>query len=266
MHVASNAEDQYARIAGLYDHVPAYRDRGDIAFFTDAATRARGEVLELGCGTGRVLVPIARAGCRITGLDASPSMLRVCSAHLEREPSGVRERVTLTEGDMRSFSLGRTFSLITTPFRSFQHLLTVEEQLATLRAIREHLSADGTFILDVFNPSLDALANRPMGEEFPDTAPYEMADGRRFERRGRIRSHDRTRQINEVELIYYLTDTSGRVEQFVHSFAMRYFFRYEAEHLLARAGFAVQQVFGGYRNEPFGSTYPGELIVVAKRS
>src|SRR5881409_766472 len=127
-----DGSDDYAPIADLYDLVPLYNERSDIAFFVEAALAAGGSVLELGCGTGRVLIPTARAGVEIVGVDASPHMLRVCHERLQPEPDAVRSRVTLVQADMRSFEIDRRFTLATIPFRPFQHLLTVDDQLACL--------------------------------------------------------------------------------------------------------------------------------------
>ena len=258
--------DEYGRIAELYDHVGLYRDRPDLDFYLDAAREAGSPVLEIGCGTGRVLIPTARAGIEITGLDFSPSMLAVCRQRLLAEPDPVRARVTLVEGDMRRFDLGRRFTLVTIPFRPFQHLVSVEDQLACLGSIRRHLVPGGRLILDLFNPSLEALVNRPAGVEAEDTPETLLPDGRRLSRSYRIVSQDRATQANQVELIYYVTHPGGRTERLVHGFAMRYLFRYEAEHLLVRAGFEIEALYAGYDRSPFGSTYPGELIFVARRS
>ena len=257
--------DDYASIAELYDHVTIYRDRPDVDFFIAAARESQGPVLELGCGSGRVLIPTARAGIEIAGLDASPSMLGICRRLLEAEPAEVRARVALTEGDMRSFDLGRTFGLVTLPFRPFQHLVTVEEQLACLASIRRHLSPGGRLILDLFNPSLEALV-QPVGVESAPEAEFSMPDGRRVVRRFRIVSRDRAEQTTQIELIYDITHPDGRAERLLHAFPMRYLFRFEVEHLLVRAGFVVEQLYSGYDKSPFGSSYPGELIAVARRS
>lgn len=260
---ATGEMDQYGLIAGLYDHVALYRDRPDLEFYLDAAREAGSPVLEIGCGTGRVLIPTARAGIEITGLDLSPSMLAVCRQRLLAEPDPVRARVELVEGDMRRFDLGRGFNLVTIPFRAFQHLVSVEDQLACLGSIRRHLVPGGTLILDLFNPSLEALM-RPVGVEAEDTPETLLPDGRRFSRSYRIVSQDRATQTNQVELIYYVTPPGRPTERLVHSFTMRYLFRYEAEHLLVRAGFEIAAVYGGYDRSPFGSSYPGELILVAR--
>jgi SAM-dependent methyltransferase len=259
----SDVVDDYAAIAELYDHVTVYRDRPDVAFFVEFARDAGSPVLELGSGTGRVLLPIARAGIEVVGLDSSPSMLAVCRRLLEQEPPAVRARAELVEGDMRSFDLGRTFTLITIPFRPFQHLVTVEDQLACLESIRRHLKPSGRLILDLFNPSLEVLA-QPVGVESPPESEFSMPDGRRVTRRFRIVSRDRANQVNHVELIYDVIHPDGRAERLIHAFPMRYLFRFEVEHLLARAGFAVEQLYSAYDKSPFGSSYPGELIFVAR--
>lgn len=258
--------DEYAEVADLYDHVVPYATRGDVAFFVDEARAAAGPVLEVGCGTGRVLIPTARAGVEIAGLDGSAAMLARCRAMLNAEPPHVRERVQLHEADMRDFALGRDFALVTLPFRPFQHLLTVDDQLACLHCIREHLVDGGRVILDLFNPSLDFLVNRPTGVEMPEGPPVTLPDGRSLERTFRVVESNRFTQVNTVELIYYVTHADGRKDRRVHAFGMRYLFRYEAEHLLARAGFRVEQLYAGYDRSPYGSTYPGELIFVATKA
>jgi SAM-dependent methyltransferase len=259
--------DGYREIADLYDHVPAYRDRTDVDFFVTAARESGGPVLEVGCGSGRVLIPTARAGITIVGLDASAAMLAVCRRRLEAEPAEVRARVELIRGDMRGFDLGRgRFRLVTLPFRPFQHLLTTDDQLAALGAIHRHLAPGGRVILDAFNPSLDALTQPVTPEEHLDMPPTTLSDGRRLERRSRIVAKDRAAQINQVEIIYYLTHPDGRQERLVHAFPMRYLFRFELEHLLARAGFAVEHLYGGYDGSAFGTAHPGELVFVARKT
>jgi SAM-dependent methyltransferase len=257
--------ETYAFVAELYDHVPAYETRPDVAFYVDAARASGGPVLELGCGTGRVLVPTARAGVEIVGLDFSTHMLAVCRERLLAEPAEVRARAALMCGDMRAFSLLRQFALITIPFRPFQHLLTVEDQIACLAAIHRHLRPNGQLILDLFNPSLDALANRPIGKVFSDEPEFVMPDGRRVIRRHRIAAVDRARQVNDAELIYDVIHPDGRTEQLVHAFPFRYLFRFEVEHLLARTGFSVEHLYADYDKSPFGSKYPGELLFVARK-
>jgi SAM-dependent methyltransferase len=257
--------DVYTLIAELYDYVVPYQNRSDVSFFVEAATQAGGPVLEVGCGTGRILIPTARAGVEITGLDLSPHMLGVCRERLKAEPDQVRSRVRLVEGDMRHFEIPQPFSLVTLPFRPFQHLTTVGDQLACLDCIHQHLETGGKLILDIFNPWLEALAGQKIGEEMSDEPEFSMPDGRRVIRRHKIASRDVFNQINHVELIYYVNHPDGREERLVQSFPMRYIFRFEAEHMLTRAGFEVEQLYADYDKSPYGSKYPGELIFVARK-
>jgi SAM-dependent methyltransferase len=258
--------DEYAFIAELYDYVEPYRTRPDIEFYAQAAVDSGGPVLEVGCGTGRILLPTARAGVTITGVDLSPHMLRVCRERLAAEPVEVQVRARLVQADMRAFYLGQTFKLITLPFRPFQHLITVDDQLACLVTIRRHLADGGRLILDLFNPSLPALTRDNLGQEFGDEPEFTTSDGRRVLRKSRIVARDYFNQVNQTELIYYITHLDGRTERLVHAFQMRYLFRYEAEHLLVRAGFEVEHLYAGYDKSPYGASYPGELIFVASKA
>ena len=257
--------DEYSTVAELYDHVVPYATRGDVEFFVDEALAANGSVLEIGCGTGRVLIPTARAGVSITGIDASSAMLARCRVKVAVEPEKVQQKIELVEADMRHFNLGKTFALATVPFRPFQHLLTVVDQVACLTTIHRHLDRDGRLILDLFNPSIDYLVNRPIGLEISEGPPTALPDGRSLERTFKIVNSDRFEQINDIELMYNVTDSNGRTQRSVHAFRMRYLFRYEVEHLLARTGFLVEQLYAGYDRSAYGSTYPGELIFIARK-
>lgn len=212
-----------------------------------------------------MLIPTARAGIDIVGLDASPRMLHVCLARLQREPQHVQARVELLQGNMRHFTIDQTFALATIPFRPFQHLLTVDDQLACLTSIRRHLADEGRLVFDIFNPSLDMLVTRPVGEEFHSDPEVVMDDGRRVYRRGKIVGHDRFTQVTQHELIYYISHPDGHTERVVHAFSLRNTFRFEAEHLLMRAGYEIERLYADFDRSPYGSTYPGELIFVARK-
>ncbi len=258
--------DEYESIAELYDHVVPYAGRQDVDFFVQEALASGGPVLELGCGTGRILIPTARAGIDIVGIDRSARMLDVCRRRLELETEPVRSRAGLVAADMRQFELGQRFRLVSTPFRPFQHLLTVADQLSCLRCVHRHLDDGGRFILDIFNPYLELLVQTETGVEQGDEPDFVLPDGRRVVRRYRFVSFDRFNQVNQVEMIYYVNYPDGRSERLVHSIQVRYLFRFEAEHLLARGGFRVEQVYADYDRSPLGAKYPGELIVVATKS
>ena len=261
----SGGYQDYDFIAELYDHVTAYSERADVDFFVDEARRSGGPVLEIGCGTGRVLIPTARTGIEITGLDLSGHMLERCRQNLEAESEEVRSRVTLVKGDMRDFDLGDLFSLATIPFRPFQHLTSVDDQLACLGSIRRALTTGGRLILDLFYPMLERLLADDVGEEIDENIEFSLPDGSQVTRKYRIRSRDLFNQLVQSELIYYVTRPDGATERLVHAFPMRYLFHFEAEHLLKLAGFEVEEIYSDYYHSPFGSKYPGEMIILARK-
>lgn len=263
--MAEVLNDEYGPAAEYYDYVSEYVARDDVQFFVEMAQASGGPVLEVGCGTGRVLLPTARAGIEITGLDLSDGMLAVLRRRLAAEPSEVQGRVRLVQGDMRDFDLGQQFALATIPFRPFQHLTTIEDQIRCLTAIRHHLRPGGRLVLDLFNPSIPLLADEARFNESAPGEEVELPDGRRFYRTWRLVDRNYFTQVQQVEMLYYVTHPDGRQERAVHAFPMRWLFRFEAEHLLARCGFEVEHLYSGYDRAEYGSTYPGELIFVARK-
>jgi SAM-dependent methyltransferase len=141
----------------------------------------------------------------------------------------------------------------------------VADQLACLTAIRRHLAPDGRLVFDVFNPSIHNLAKPADDAETDEEPPFTLPDGRTIVRRHRMVERDLIRQVVTGELIYYVTHPDSRQERLVHAFQVRCIFRFEAEHLLARAGFTLDQVYSDFDRSAYGSRYPGELIFVARR-
>jgi SAM-dependent methyltransferase len=254
--------DSFEDLGLLYDHVGAYNARADVAFYVEEATRTDGKILELASGTGRVMLPIARAGKEVTGVELSRKMLDRCRERVAAEPDDVRARITLVEGDMRDFALEERFSLAIIPFRPMQHLMTIEDQLSCLDAIRRHLVPGGRLIFDVFNPVLVRIGSPPAAE-WNDTPETPLPDGSSFRRSGRMVAVHRIEQINDVELIYYVTPPGGETERRVHAFGMRWFMRPELEHLVARAGFTLDTIYGNFDRTPLTDGSP-EMIVVAR--
>ncbi len=257
--------DKYAIVSEFYDYVASYRRRQDVPFFVEFARQSGGPVLEIGCGTGRVLIPTARAGIEIVGLDMSESMLSICREKLSREPEEVRAKAQLVQGDMRQFQLSREFALITTPFRPFQHLLTVEDQLSCLACVRRHLRDDGKFVLDVFNPDLKRLTDDKYLTEWEEEPEFTMPDGRKVIWQNHVISRDPINQILDVELAHRIRYPDGHEERPSQRLRLRYFFRFEAEHLLVRSGLRIEHLYGDFDKSPFDSEHPKELIFVARK-
>lgn len=258
-------------MAELYDKISSefydyHAKRGDIDFYVGFAVESGGPVLELGCGTGRVLIPTARAGIGITGLEKSREMLKICRDKLKNETTEVRSRTKLVNGDMRNFDLGSQFSMVMITFGPFNTLITTEEQINCLNCIRRNLKDNGTLVFDVYYMSLMELTAPEGKEVFSAKTPFIMPDGRSvtwgISRRGVI---DYNRQVMQDGLFYDIRYPDRHEERLVYADPLRYFYRFEVEHLLARTGFKTEAVYADFNKEPFGSKYPSELIFLARK-
>jgi len=240
----SEALSEYYDDPALYDLLYAHLT-DDVAFYVEAAKRAKGPVLEVGCGTGRVLVPTLEAGVDIDGLDVHAPMLE--GLRRKAEARGLTPRVV--EGDMRDFTMPRRYALLTCPFRAFQHMLTTDDQLRALRCMREHLEAGGALAFNVFFPSFDKIAttaDEPIASietVHPETGLPVVAWDRP--------TYDRVNQIVSVEREVQESDARGYVSRTIRTaFRMRWIWRAEMELLLRTAGFARWEVRGGFDGRP----------------
>ena len=250
-------------IAEYYDTSPVVAGRQlDVAFYRDAAGNYGDPVLELGCGTGRIALAIAEDGHRITGLDISARMLERAAKHRAALPAEVRDRVQFTQGDMSRFDLGAKFRLIIIPFRPFQHLLETQQQINCLECVRNHLAEGGRLIVDFFQTDARRMHDPAFLEEHL-VAEYDLPDRRRVRLTEHIVTFHRAQQRNDVEMIYQVTHRDGPTERLPFAFTVRYFFRYEVEHLLARCGFRVTEVYGNFDCSPLRDESP-EMIFVAE--
>jgi ubiquinone/menaquinone biosynthesis C-methylase UbiE len=240
---------------------------GDVEFYVEEAQRAGGEVLEVGCGTGRMLLPIAEAGVSITGLDPAGEMLDIARGKVAEAPREVAERVTLLQGDVQSFSAEGQFRLAIIPYRAFLHLYTVEDQIAGLENLRRHLEPGGRLVFNVFDPRFEAFVARSsaLGEVVSRLGEFTHPEnGRRVVLYSSVQ-YDRESQMLIEHRTFEELDEEGRAVDRVHAtLRLRYVFRYEMEHLLARCGFRVDALYGDFDRGPF---VPGnEQVWIASRA
>jgi len=250
--------DFYRLIAPHYDSDYVDHDR-DVAFYVQLAAECGGSVLEMGCGTGRVLLPTARAGISIHGLDSSPEMLGVLRDKLAAEPADVRERVSQSQGDMRTSSLDRTFALVTAPFRGVQHLYSRDDQRAWLRNVRRHLRPGGCLCFDVFQPDYDYVAG-PTGP----AVQCEIVDPATGWLTRRIANTSPSAEIQRVEIHYrWVTENAAgaTVAEDEARTAMRWFTRAELESLLELEGFEIREYWGDFDRQPFGEGSTEQIIL-----
>jgi len=201
----------------------------DIPFWVEQARAARGPVLELACGTGRVLVPCLEAGVRIEGLDISESMVGSV-----REKLGARGlQAEVAAGDMRDFTRPHRYALIFIAFNSFLHNLTTGDQLATLKCCREHLEPDGRLMFNIFHPSSHILIEHDGVPRVLKTVP--IRTDARVTDAGRA---DLVEQHIWIQRTVELLDPAGRVTaKHEMAFELRYIYKPEMELLLTLAGF-----------------------------
>ncbi len=251
-----------------YDYIPLTYDAQyigredllqDIVFYRDLASEAGGRVCEVGCGTGRVYLPIRRSGIDIWGVDLSERMLDVLRAKAIKE--GLECKLFL--GDARTFTLKRKFRIITMPFRVFQHLLSPQDQLQALANLREHLLPGGRLALNIFNPNMDRLVNRCRQPLYEGSFPHPVTG--RTVHLWSSTSPDWDRQVAENQMIYEEVDAQGKaVDRRVIPLRMRWTYRHEFEHLAARAGFTVEALHGDFWRSPFSGESSEQVWVLKK--
>jgi SAM-dependent methyltransferase len=202
-------------------------------------------VLEYGVGNGRIALPLARAGCSVTGVDWSAPMLADMARRLLDEPPAVARRVRGVAGDMRDLQLGKRFPLVICPFNTFLHLYAREDVERFFARVREHLTPGGRFVFDVSVPQpgdLDRDPNRAYGAprfRYPSTGQM-VRYAERFD-------YDAARQILFVTMEFTPVDGG---DPWVVPLAHRQFFPQELEALLHYNGFDLTSVHGGFEGEP----------------
>ena len=249
-----------AQLAQLYD---VFVFDADLPLYQDLARQAGARVLEVACGSGRLLVPLARDGLHVVGIDISPPMLALARAKLEA--NGLAGTAELIQADMRSFRLQqRDFDLAIVPVKSFAYITEAAEQLKCLASIHAHLRPGGLLAMDLLHP-LPEWTSARRGSMRDDLLQHVAEQGFTLSRVESVVSTDLARQIRVIRSIYEMVDDSGKVvdKRFVE-WPYRWVHRYEAEHLLHRAGFEVEAVYGGYQREPFTSESTAMLFVARK--
>lgn len=256
----------------MYDHIARYYDLshdhlvGDIQFILDLAATVAGPVLEIGCGSGRLLVPLARTGFDITGVDTSPEMLARAELRLAAESPEVRAGVRLIEADVKGLNLPQadSFALILFSYNTFMHLDEAGAGTA-LKRLRPLLRAGGRLLIDVANPILlsmaaddpdfvleDVLEDTVRGEIVHQYTAYESIPGE---------------QAVDVSWVYEARGAADSPEEAWKrtQVRMRYFYLYPHQYdlLLTLTGFRLVNLLGDYTGEPFDEESDRLLLLAA---
>ena len=240
--------------------------QGDVEWYRRKAVESGGPVLELGAGTGRIAIPIAEAGVRITALDVDAGMLDKLRAKAAVLPPDAQRRLSIHQGDMRSFELDEPFALVIIPFRAFLHNITREDQLAALRRAHAHLRPGGQLALNVFHPSLEYMAAHAGAyagvwrwlktQKQPDGGFVVYSDATRYDTvRQRLESMIRTEA--------FMPDGSLRSTNMMH-LEIAYLYASDITSLLAESGFELVRISGDFSGRPFEHDRD-ELVVEARK-
>jgi len=238
--------DIYSDFSSFYDfYVGGKLD--DLSFYLEYAQKTGGPLLEIGAGSGRLTIPLARAGFALVAVDISASMLDLLRAKLARETEDVRERVEVLVADLCRLGLGRRFGLIFLPFYTFNYMLTAASQAAALKALRAHLPPGGRLLLEVFLP-LRRLADCPAGPVLRKEA-VDPATGL-LVRSSIAYRYDRGKCLEYRTHIFEIARPGGGWERREFETTRRYFFPDELAALFDAHGLAAEGVYGGYKKEP----------------
>ena len=255
---ASLSPHDFELFAHYYDlDQGGYRE--DLPLYLDLAQRCGPPIIEFGCGTGRLLIPLAEAGYQVTGVEVAPSMLALAEEKVEA--AGLRERVALVRADVRRLALGRQFALGICALNTLMHLPSLSDQLAALRVARAHIRAGGLFALALPNPHACTLPD----EQTPLLLEKEMRDPRTGHLVLKLFSQrvDLGTQTAAVTLIYDEVDRAGHVHRTLVPMRMRWLYPYEARLLMEVAGFEIDGMYGSYDLEPF-SAESQQMILVGR--
>jgi SAM-dependent methyltransferase len=247
--------DRHARYYDL-EHEDYQDDLPMYAGF--AAAAGVGGVLELACGTGRCLLPLAAAGASVVGLDISAAMLEV--ARRKVDAAGLAPRVCLELGDMRDFDLGRRFGLVFIALNSLMHLESREEQRRALAAAGRHLTAAGRLVIDLFHPDVALPEPSQEGQLFLHCLKV-LEDGVQV-LHFQSPTVDRGSQIVSMANYYDEVQADGTLRRYVAPFTLRYLTRGELELLVPQAGLELEALYGSYDLDPFEGHSPRMVAVL----
>jgi SAM-dependent methyltransferase len=237
------------------DDLPMY-----VGFAQASAGRPGAGILELACGTGRCLLPLAAAGHRVTGVDVSPAMLDLLRRKAEAAGAEVAGRVRAVQGDMRDFDLGARFDFVFIALNSLMHLESQAEQRAALACAARHLEPGGRLLVDLFNPD-PALPDAGQEGQLFLHCLKTLPDGEHL-LHFQSPTVDRARQLVSMANYYDAIAADGTVKRHLAPFALRYLTPAELDLLLPASGLLLEGLYGSYDLDPFETGSP-RMIVVA---
>lgn len=250
----------------MYDDIASFYDlihqeiKDDILFTIKLASRVGAPILELGCGTGRLILPLARTGHETTGLDNSAAMLDIARSHIQDEREEVQQRIRLIRGDMTSFQLEQRFDLIVIAHNTLMHL-SQEQVKSCLDCVRHHLKPNGRLMIDVENPMITSdpsddellILERLMVDPTSDNNILQMSSS----------WVDQKAQIRHVTWIFDSSPRNvGSVNRTLVETKLHYFFAHQYEVIIDTIGLVLKDLYGDYDSTPYSEESPRLLMVI----
>lgn len=245
----------YRLAAKFYDF---FGSKNDLDFYRELALQKGNRALELGVGTGRVAIPLARAGITVLGLDSSVHMLRIAKEKLAREAGAVRRRVILKKGDMRSFELKQTFPLIYIPSSTFDHNVTVQEQRQTLGCVHKHLEKNGTFAFDLEQ----VTPNKPPSSWWIDRKEI---NGENMVVRSIFTRRDMAKRTCSLDLFFDVYRSGKLLERYHEYGEVAILSKIEITRLLEENGFKVGRIYGDFDKAKCQDDSPRMVLVTRRK-
>jgi len=245
----------YRLAAKFYDLFGA---KNDVEFYKDLALKSGNKALELGVGTGRVAIPLARAKITVVGIDNSIHMLRIARKKLNRETDAVRRRMVLKTGDMKDFDLNQSFPFIYIPASTFDHNITVEERKQTLNCIYNHLEKNGTFALDLEQAASDK-AETSWWIDRKEIDAITMVVRSIFTRRNTMK------RICSLDLFFDVYKDGKLAERYHEYGEVAVISKSRIIELLEAAGFKVETIYGNFDKTEYRTDSP-RIVIVARKA
>lgn len=253
---------EYDALAVLYDY--EWQDlKEDIDFIGIECEKSGSPILELACGTGRVMLPLATRGLEVWGLDNSQEMLALLKEKRRSLPGEVAQRIHAIYGTMEAFHLDREFRCIVIPFNSFLLLTTKQQQELCLQAVRNHLASDGRLIVDIFSPRFDLCAQEKTDIRF--LKHFFCPPTKQVVIQWEYVERNMTEQVMNIDFLYEMYDSEGNLERLTRSLQMAIIFRFEMQLLLEKNGFEIVEFYGNYDRSSFTKESPQMIFICRKR-
>ena len=235
----------------------------DIDFYISQIPSPQANILELGCGTGRVLIPLSQHCRYIHGVDLSPSMLQVCCENMAKANLSP-EKARVEQGDIANLDLGIKFDLITAPFRVFQNLIEDEQILGCFETVRKHLAPDGVTIFNTFNPygtpNEILTKNSSTDKHYDADLPFGKGRLVRYHTFRKPAIWEGEKLVFYPNLIYQYWIGEEMIEESLMEISMRVWYPNQLLDLIETNGFEIIDKWGGYQGEAYGK---GPELVVA---